>query len=260
MANPKTKDYWVPFHPYYINRQGECNVPKRYLESAFWKDEAEIPGYVTYYIDSQNRQHIVPVEFNFNYTCWAEVRWSDANNKYQVIKPASSTLGLDILVSNTVTRDQWGPIGGQEEEAIRSPTPKTPAVSPSLASNPEEIHIKDGAEEEELEQIAKSIPTTMSQTITQEEIQIRMALFADQYPKDSNDPPPGGDLGDHNGGGGGGSGGGPPATGAPMDPTMLTNKFVGKEPLIFKGKQDKAEAFLSQWNRFAGVNKFNRTI
>ncbi|KAH9002132.1 hypothetical protein EDB86DRAFT_2827556 [Lactarius hatsudake] len=131
----------------------------------------EIPVYITYYIDSQNRQHIIPIEFNFNFTCWTEIRWSDANNKYQVTKPASSALGLDILSSNAITRNQWGPLDGEEEELACSPTPKTPAVSPSLASNPEKIHIKDEAEEEELEQIAKSIPT-MSQTITQEEIKI----------------------------------------------------------------------------------------
>ncbi|KAH8996077.1 hypothetical protein EDB86DRAFT_3077183 [Lactarius hatsudake] len=208
-ANPKTKDYWVPFCPYYIDRRGEHNVPKRYLESTFWKDNAEILGYVTYYINLQNQQHIIPVEFNFDYTCWAEIHWSDANNKYQVTKPASLALSLDILANNA-----------------------TPAVSPSLASNPEEIHIKDEVEEKELEQIAKSIPT-MSQTITQEEIQIRTALFADQYPKDSNDPPPGGDPGDHN------SGGGPPATGTPADPIALTNRFVGKEPPFSKANETK---------------------
>ncbi|KAH9007178.1 hypothetical protein EDB86DRAFT_3069846 [Lactarius hatsudake] len=223
VANPTTKDLWVPFRPYYIDRRGERNVPKRYLQSAFWKDDPEIPGYVAYYIDPKNQQHIIPVEFNFEFTCWTEIRWSDPSNKFLVTKPASSALNLDIPANQAVTRNQWGPIDGETEEPARSPTPKTPAPSPSLASNPEDIVIKDEQEEEALELIAKSIPTTMSQTVTHEQMRIGTVLFNTKYPRHPDDPPPGGDLGDNNGGGGGGGDGRLPAATAPPDPIQLTD-------------------------------------
>jgi len=260
VANPTrpTKDYWVPFRPYHINRRGERNVPKRYLETAFWKDDAEDPGYVTYFIDKQGHSQLIAVEFNFENTCWTEIRWDDHVNKYKVVRPASSSLNLDIAQRDVVTRDQWGLIDGQEEEPARSPTPKTPAPSPSLASNPEEINIlKNEEEETALENIAKSIPV-MSQTIAPEEIQVRTALF-DQKPNQpgpGDGAPPGGDPDDS--GNGGGQGG--PEHGLFTSIPQGTDKFIGKEPPIFTGERDKAEAFLTQWGRFTRVNFTNRSL
>ncbi|KAH9030849.1 hypothetical protein EDB83DRAFT_2525871 [Lactarius deliciosus] len=268
VANPTktTKDYWVPFRPYHIDRRGERNVPKRYLEAAFWKDDAEIPGYITDYFDRAGNRHIIPVEFNFENTCWTEIRWDDLHNKYKVLRPAGGGLRLDILASNVVTRDQWGLIDGQYEEPARSPTPKTPAPSPSLASNPEDIYIhQDEAEELALENIAKSIPV-MTSTTTQAPTQIRTALFTPQdQPRQPEGNPPGGDPADGNpGGGGDGGGDGDDAQGLPhpgfADIPHLTDRFIGKEPPIFTGDRDKAQAFLSQWNRFAQVNIANRSL
>ncbi|KAH9029819.1 hypothetical protein EDB85DRAFT_2147067 [Lactarius pseudohatsudake] len=194
--------------------------------------------------------------------------WDTLHNKYQVIRPASKSLRIDILASDMITRDQWGPIDGQEDEPLRSPTPKTPAPSPSIASNPEEIRIiKDQQEEEQLELIAESIPTNMSATVTQ--IAARTALFAQPTPKrEEGGPPPGGDPGDDDSGGPGGhdeeNGEGNSDENAPppsfTNPMPDTDKFIGKEPKIFMGNRDEAEAFLSQWRRFAGVNATNHSM
>ncbi|KAH8995673.1 hypothetical protein EDB92DRAFT_1943166 [Lactarius akahatsu] len=225
-------------------------------ENAFWKDDEENPGYFTYYVNRQGQSQLIPVEFNFDNLCWVEIQWNDIHNKYQVNRPASSSLSLDILQSNVTTRDQWGPIDGEEEEPARSPTPKTPAPSPSITSNPEEICIiKDQQEEERLEQIAKSIPTDMSGTTTLTMAQARTAIFG-------KSPDEGG------GGGGGAPPGGDPdnnphddgQTGVPAFTMPDTDKFLGKEPKIFTGNHNEAEAFLSQWNRFAGVNAANRSL
>ncbi|KAH9179482.1 hypothetical protein EDB89DRAFT_2062548 [Lactarius sanguifluus] len=221
-------------------------------KSAFWKDNAEDPGYVAYYTNRQGVTQLIAVEFNFENTCWTEICWDNLHNKYQVIRPAGAALRLDIPSTNVVTRDQWGTIDGQEEEPARSPTPKTPAPSPSLASNPEEIRIlKDETEETALEEITKSIPTDMSQTITQE-THARTALFME--PKDQG--PPGGDPGDQ-GDNNRGGGGGQPINITHNPDHASTDKFIGKEPAVFTGDRDKAEAFLMQWRQYVGVNFAN---
>ncbi|KAH9056599.1 hypothetical protein EDB87DRAFT_1687262 [Lactarius vividus] len=147
-----TRDLWIPFHPYHIDRRGERNVPKQYLKGAFWQTEQGDPGYVISYTYKDGTTGLIPVEFNFEHTCWTKLKWDALHYKLQVVRPAGSGLHIDILQSEVTTRDQWGPLDGQEEEPVRSPTPKTPAPSPSLASNPEEIRILEAqAEEEELE-------------------------------------------------------------------------------------------------------------
>jgi hypothetical protein len=77
--------------------------------------------------------------------------------------------------------------------------------------------------------------------------------------------PPGGFPGGFPGGGGppGGfpGGRGPPAPvplpPAPVVPGGQGDKLVGNPPLIFKGDQDKAEEFITQWQLYEGVNITN---
>src|ERR1700761_4402462 len=89
---------------------------------------------------------------------------------------------------------------------------------------------------------------------------------------DQGDPPPGASpprgppfggapggggppFGGHPGGGGGGGGPphGHPGVGGPI-PQNNNSKLIGNPPIVFNGERDKAEAFLTQWDFFIGIN------
>ncbi|KAH9050836.1 hypothetical protein EDB87DRAFT_1696226 [Lactarius vividus] len=245
----------IPEIPYHIDRRGERNVPKQYLKGAFWQTEQGDPGYVVLYTYKDGKTGLIPVEFNFDHTCWTEIRWDELHGKLQVVRPAGSGLHLDIRQSETTTRDQWGPIDGQEEEPIRSPTPKTPAPSPSLGSNPEEIRILEVQAEEEEAQLgilAESIPTDMTTTITEQPTTFQEPARISR----GGGPPSGG-----HGGGGGDDGGGDPGeplfTGPNVSSGTKPEKFMGKEPLVFTGDRTKVQQFLTQWELFVETNYDN---
>src|SRR6201996_6076634 len=88
---------------------------------------------------------------------------------------------------------------------------------------------------------------------------------------DQGDPPPGASpprgppfRGAPRGGGppfgglpGGGGGGGPPHGHSGIRgpaPQNNNNKLIGNPPIVFTGERDKAEAFLTQWDLFVGIN------
>ncbi|KAH9063689.1 hypothetical protein EDB83DRAFT_2519849 [Lactarius deliciosus] len=253
--------------PYHIDRRGERNVPTKFLKAAYWKDDSHDIGYV-----ARDRKQEYPVEFNFDRVCWCELKWDHREDKYEVIKPTSDAFNCNILASEAATREQWGPIDGQPEEEThdRSPTPKTPAPSPSLKSNPEEIHIlgdEELREEEHLQSLAEHIPILTDiprmATITEAETQARTAFLGGINPDTGHrhtDPHDGGDGGD--GGNGGGGHGGDPAAGPPPGvigpgPTERAEKFFGREPTPFTGDRTKAAEFFTQWELFVNLNDEN---
>ncbi|KAH9053358.1 hypothetical protein EDB87DRAFT_1690387 [Lactarius vividus] len=250
-----TRDLWIPFQLYHIDRRGECNVPKQYLKGAFWQTEQGDPGYVVSYTCKDGTTGLIPVEFNFEHTCWTKLKWDALHYKLQVVRPAGSSLHLDILQSEVTTRDQWGPIDGEEEEPVRSPTPETPAPSPSLTSNPKEIRILEAQAEQEETQLgllAESIPTDMTTTITKQP-----TTFQEPTRISRREGPPGGGGGEGGDGGGGGDPGGPLFAGPNVSSRTKPERFMGKEPLIFMGDCTRVQQFLTQWELFVETNYDN---
>ncbi|KAH9009809.1 hypothetical protein EDB84DRAFT_1570984 [Lactarius hengduanensis] len=267
ISSPKSEhNYKGPlgtFQPLSHRQTRRTERPRQIPKNAYWSTDIQDLGYAARY-----KKQSYPVEFNFERHCWVELKWDHSADKYKAVQPAHDVLQCNILASEVTTRDQWGPIDGQpeEEEHARSPTPKTPAPSPSLKSNPEEIRILGDEEEKEetiLEALAEQIPI-LSQiprmaTITEAETQARTAFMGDIHPETGHrKEQPGGGGEDPQGGGGDGDenphGGWP--IGMP-NTTQRAEKFFGKESAVFTGDRTKAAEFYTQWTLFTNLNDEN---
>ena len=90
---------------------------------------------VGYYAKAAARtRQYYPVEFNFENTCWCEVRYNAGQEQFEAFRPAKEDLGCDILTSAVVTRDAWGPIDGEEREGSQTPGSPANATTDSVAS------------------------------------------------------------------------------------------------------------------------------
>ena len=76
-----------------------------------------------YWVDIPTRpSRVYPVEFNFEHTCWTEVAWSPCRERWDVLRTAGLEYGCNILRSEVVHRDQWGPIDGAEDDSAPAPS------------------------------------------------------------------------------------------------------------------------------------------
>ena len=123
-----TWDEWKDFQPYFFSKRGQRNVPVRYLGSAQWRNGNCGEGY--YAKASARASRYYPVDFNFEHTCWCEVRYDAGCDQIQAHRIAPEDLGCDIYTRDLVHRDQWGQIDGQPtDNSDTEATPKTPAPS-----------------------------------------------------------------------------------------------------------------------------------
>ena len=78
----------------YLDRRGECNVPKRYLKEADWSEDGTLgTGYYT--ADPDDPSVLIPVDFNFNYLQWGCTH--PKKDKFVVKRPAPTRYGLCIF-------------------------------------------------------------------------------------------------------------------------------------------------------------------
>jgi hypothetical protein len=97
-----TKYRWDTFVPYTIPRQQEQRVPEQYLKNARWGYSPHT-GTEGYHATSSAEDDgtLYPVEFIYDHVCWAEIKWNQAEEVWDVYRLAGSDLGLDIQVSET---------------------------------------------------------------------------------------------------------------------------------------------------------------
>jgi hypothetical protein len=273
-----TKYCWDTFVPYSIPRQQEQQVPEQYLKNTRWGYSPHT-GTEAYHATSSAEDDgtLYPVEFIYDHLCWAEIRWNQTEEVWDVYRLAGSDLGLDIQISET----RAGEYRNTEEDSPPHPhTPRTPAPSDTGDSKPETINVLPATnpeEEEQLAQLAESIPLPsqdimMTQTTT--EVTGARASAVHTF----LNPP---SRGDHSGSGGGQppqgrQRGGPPGSGGPPGgggqpphntgqqaqslPPLSSGRFIGKEPQTFKGDRTKADEFFTQWNLFVGINYSNSAM
>jgi hypothetical protein len=103
----------------FIDRRGECNVPKRYLKEAEWFSDGYLgEGYYTTDPDSDTGG-LSAVDFNFEALQWGITE--QIEGRYRITRPAPIKYGLRIFDEERTDRSRWGPIDGinnEEEEPL----------------------------------------------------------------------------------------------------------------------------------------------
>jgi hypothetical protein len=267
-----TKYCWDTFVPYTIPRQQEQQVPEQYLKNTRWGYSPHT-GTEGYHATSSAEDDgtLYPVEFIYDHSCWAEIKWNQAEGVWDVYRLAGSDLGLDIQISET----RAGEYRNTEENSPPHPhTPKTPAPSDAGDSEPETINVlpSNPEEEEQLAQLAESIPlpsqdNMTTQTTTESTIHAFLNPSSGGNPTGSGGSQPlrGRQPGGPSGGGGPPSGGGPSGPSSRRQqtssiPPPSSGRFIGKEPQTFTGDRTKADEFFTQWNLFVGINYSNSAM
>jgi hypothetical protein len=104
----------------FIDRRGECNVPKRYLKDAEWHEDAYLG--VDYYCsdpDSEDAAGLTAIDFNFKTLQWGLT--DQIEGRYRITRPAPLKYGLRIFDEERTDRSRWGPIdrvNDEEEELL----------------------------------------------------------------------------------------------------------------------------------------------
>jgi hypothetical protein len=270
-----TKYCWDTLVPYTIPRQQEQRVPEQYLKNTRWgySPHTCTEGYHAT-SNAEDNGTLYPVEFIYDHLCWAEIRWNQTEEVWDIYHLAGSDLGLDIQISET----RAGEYRNTEEDSPPHPhTPRTPAPSDTGDSKPETINVlpSNPEEEEQLAQLAESIPlpsqdNMTTQTATESTIHAFLNPPSGGNPTGSggSQPPRGRQPGGPPGGRGPTGGGGPPSRGGHPFPGQQVQSipppssgcFIGKEPQTFTGDRTKADEFFTQWNLFVGVNYGNSAM
>ena len=98
----------------YLDRRGECNIPKRYLKEADWcEDRALGAGY--YIANPDDPSILIPVDFNFKHLQWGCTH--QKKDKFVLERPAPARYGLCIFDKERMQdRSCWGPLDGTPDE------------------------------------------------------------------------------------------------------------------------------------------------
>ena len=116
-----TRDEWKDFQPYFFSKRGQRNVPVRYLGSAQWCNGNCGEGY--YAKASARASRYYPVDFNFEHTCWCEVRYDTGRDQIQAHRIAPEDLGCDIYTRDLVPETSGDKLTGNPQT---TPTQKQP--------------------------------------------------------------------------------------------------------------------------------------
>jgi hypothetical protein len=105
----------------FIDRRGECNVPKRYLKEAEWYVDGYLgEGYYTTDPDSDTGG-LTAIDFNSDTLQWGITE--QIEGWYRITRPAPIKYGLRIFDEERTDRSRWGPIdriNDDEEEPLAS--------------------------------------------------------------------------------------------------------------------------------------------
>ena len=145
----------------YLERRGECNVPKRYLKEADWCEEGPL-GQGYYIADPDDPSILIAIDFNFKYLQWGSTHQN--KDKFVVERPAPARYGLRIFdEERTQDQSQWGPLDGSPDED-EAPNPQFKFGSEAGGDTPDpDIIIPQSQEEENrIAAIAQLIPSLIS--------------------------------------------------------------------------------------------------
>ena len=143
----------------YIDRRGECNVPKRYLKEADWCEDRPLgTGY--YIVDPDDPSVLIPIDFNFKHLQWGCTH----PKKDQFVVERPTRYGLRIFnEERTQDRSRWGPIDGTpDEEEIPNLVFKFGSETGGDTPDPDIIIPKSQEEETAITAIAQLIPSHIS--------------------------------------------------------------------------------------------------
>ena len=150
----------------YLERRGECNVPKRYLKDADWCEEGPLgPGYYVADLDDLSIQ--IAIDFNFKHLQWGCTH--QKKDQFVVERPAPAHYGLRIFdEERTQDRSQWGPLDRSPDED-KAPNPQFKFRSEAGGDTPDpDVVIPQFPEEEnKITAIAQLIPSYISKLPTQ---------------------------------------------------------------------------------------------
>ena len=129
-----------------INRRGERNIPKRYLQATVYSPEEQ--GYFAYH-----KGLYIAVEFDFTHCFWYTVKYDNQESCWKTFSIPEEEVGLYIPDSEVIDRSEWGPIDDGKDSSDEEET----------KSQAESIDIKIPTEAEEkterqLEKLAEQIP------------------------------------------------------------------------------------------------------
>ena len=145
----------------YLERRGECNVPKRYLKEVDWCEEGTLGS--GYYIAAPNEPLVlIPVDFNFKHLQWGCTH--PKKDKFVLERPAPARYGLRIFdEERTQDQSHWGPIDGTPDEE-EAPDPQFKFGSETGADTPDPDIIIPRSQKEEinLTAITQLIPSHIS--------------------------------------------------------------------------------------------------
>ena len=145
----------------YLERRGECNVPKRYLKDADWCEDGPL-GMGYYIADLDDPSILIAVDFNFKQLQWGCTH--QKKDKFVVKRPAPARYGLRIFdEERTQDRSQWGPIDGtRDDEEAPKPQFKFRSEAGGDTPDPDVIIPRSQEEENSIVAIAQLIPSHIS--------------------------------------------------------------------------------------------------
>ena len=145
----------------YLERRGECNVPKRYLKEADWCEDGTLgTGY--YIADPDDPTVLILVDFNFKHLQWGCTH--PKKDKFVLERPAPARYGLRIFdEERTQDRSCWGPIDRTpDKEEIPDPQFKFGSEAGGDTPDPNIVIPRSQEEETSIATLAQLIPSHIS--------------------------------------------------------------------------------------------------
>ena len=145
----------------YLERRGECNVPKRYLKDTDWCEDGPLgAGY--YIADPDDPAVLITVDFNFKFLQWGCTH--PKKDKFVLERPAPTRYGLRIFnEERTQDRSCWGLIDGtRDEDEAPDPVFKFGRKAGADTPDPDIVIPTSQKEELDLTAIAQLIPAHIS--------------------------------------------------------------------------------------------------
>ena len=94
-----------------INRRGERNIPKRYLQDVVYATVGDDTGYF-----AKLKGAYFPIEFDFTHCFWYLVKYSTQKSCWESNKLPTEEYNLEIPDYHVVDQSEWGPIDGAQSD------------------------------------------------------------------------------------------------------------------------------------------------
>jgi hypothetical protein len=131
----------------YLNRRGNCSVPKKYLKTAQWALIDNEEGYFCHH-----NGFYYPIEFNYDHGYWSQIEYRPQNSAWLSWKATPTEWGLDIETDEFTTRNDWGLLDGEEDPETDGGLSDTANRFQGLkldVAGPEDIDVKIATTERE---------------------------------------------------------------------------------------------------------------